>query len=285
MRAVYLTRPPLAARYDDINQHGNLTMDRQENQFDRYTDRARETMRLASDEARRLNHEYVETEHVLLGLVREGTGVGANILLCLGVKLDRVREQIEKLVKRGAEPVTVDPLPRTPRVTRMLERAAAEARKLGHNYVGTEHLLLGLISEQDGIAAQVLTALGLSLEQIRNETINLLGGLLPEEAMATTDQEIVKLAAMMSSPPAAMQSPEMATLMGQSIDGIFSSFIAMMNQPSPGIVEVEVVTRTVSFLLNLLSTPGSAMQSTLEARGVDVSALRAELEKYLSDLK
>jgi ATP-dependent Clp protease ATP-binding subunit ClpC len=155
--------------------------------FERFTDRARKVMALANQEAQRFNHEYIGTEHILLGLVKEGSGVGANVLKNLGVDLRKVRLEVEKLVKSGPEMVTMGKLPQTPRAKRVIEYAIEEARNLNHNYVGTEHLLLGLLREQDGVAAQVLMNLGLRLEDVREEVLNLLGaGVESEESAATS---------------------------------------------------------------------------------------------------
>jgi len=143
--------------------------------FERFTDRARKVMALANQEAQRFNHEYIGTEHILLGLVKEGSGVGANVLKNLDVDLRRVRMEVEKLVKSGPDMVTMGKLPQTPRAKKVIEYAIEEARNLNHNYVGTEHLLLGLLREQDGVAAQVLINLGLRLEDVREEVLNLLG--------------------------------------------------------------------------------------------------------------
>jgi ATP-dependent Clp protease ATP-binding subunit ClpC len=155
--------------------------------FERFTDRARKVMALANQEAQRFNHEYIGTEHILLGLVKEGSGVGANVLKNLGVDLRKVRLEVERLVKSGPEMVTMGKLPQTPRAKRVIEYAIEEARNLNHNYVGTEHLLLGLLREQDGVAAQVLMNLGLRLEDVREEVLNLLGaGVEAEETSAMT---------------------------------------------------------------------------------------------------
>ncbi len=143
--------------------------------FERFTDRARKVMALANQEAQRFNHEYIGTEHILLGLVKEGSGVGANVLKNLDVDLRKVRLEVEKLVKAGPDVVTMGQLPQTPRAKKVIEFAIEEARNLNHNYVGTEHLLLGLLREQDGVAAQVLMNLGLKLEEVREEVLNLLG--------------------------------------------------------------------------------------------------------------
>jgi ATP-dependent Clp protease ATP-binding subunit ClpC len=143
--------------------------------FERFTDRARKVMALANQEAQRFNHEYVGTEHILLGLVKEGQGVAANVLHNLQVDLKKIRLEVEKIVKSGPNMVTMGKLPQTPRAKKVIEFAIEEARNLGHNYVGTEHLLLGLLREHDGVAAQVLMNLGLKLDDVRAEVLNILG--------------------------------------------------------------------------------------------------------------
>ena len=152
--------------------------------FERFTDRARKVMALANQEAQRFNHEYIGTEHILLGLVKEGSGVGANVLKNLDVDLRKVRLEVEKLVKSGPDMVTMGKLPQTPRAKKVIEYAIEEARSLNHNYVGTEHLLLGLLRENDGVAAQVLMNLGLKLEEVREEVLNLLGAGMDVEPSA-----------------------------------------------------------------------------------------------------
>jgi len=132
-------------------------------------------MALANQEAQRFNHEYIGTEHILLGLVKEGSGVGATVLKNLEVDIKKLRLEVEKLVKSGPDMVTMGKLPQTPRAKKVIEYAIEEARSLNHNYVGTEHILLGLLRESEGIAAQVLMNLGLKLEDVRQEVLNLLG--------------------------------------------------------------------------------------------------------------
>jgi len=153
--------------------------------FERFTDRARKVMALANQEAQRFNHEYIGTEHILLGLVKEGSGVGANVLKNLDVDLRKVRLEVEKLVKSGPDMVTMGKLPQTPRAKKVIEYAIEEARNLNHNYVGTEHLLLGLLREHDGVAAQVLMNLNLKLEEVREEVLNLLGAGTESEETTT----------------------------------------------------------------------------------------------------
>src|SRR5438132_981672 len=143
--------------------------------YERFTDRARKVMQLANQEAQRFNHEYIGTEHILLGLVKEGSGVAANVLKNLDVDLRKIRLEVEKLVQSGPDMVTMGKLPHTPRAKKVIEYAMEEARNLNHNYVGTEHVLLGLLREQEGVAAQVLMNLGLKLEDVREEVLNLLG--------------------------------------------------------------------------------------------------------------
>ena len=143
--------------------------------FDRFTDRARKVMNLAKQEAQRLNHEYIGTEHILLGLIQEGSGVAASVLKNLGIDLKKIRSEIEKIVKGSPTMVTMGSLPFTPRAKKVLELSLEEASQLGHNYIGTEHLLLGLIKENEGIAARVLTNLGVKLEEVREEVLEFLG--------------------------------------------------------------------------------------------------------------
>ena len=143
--------------------------------YERFTDRARKVMQLANQEAQRFNHEYIGTEHVLLGLIKEGSGVAANVLKNLDVDLRKIRMEVEKLVQSGPDMVTMGKLPQTPRAKKVIEYSMEEARNLNHNYVGTEHILLGLLREQEGVAAQVLMNLGLKLEDVREEVLNLLG--------------------------------------------------------------------------------------------------------------
>ncbi|MHC4123634.1 MAG: Clp protease N-terminal domain-containing protein, partial [Planctomycetota bacterium] len=152
--------------------------------FERFTDRARKVMALANQEAQRFNHEYIGTEHILLGLVKEGSGVGATVLKNLDVDIKKLRLEIEKLVKSGPDMVTMGKLPQTPRAKKVIEFAIEEARALNHNYVGTEHILLGLLRESEGIAAQVLMNLGLKLEDVRQEVLNLLGAGVDQEPIA-----------------------------------------------------------------------------------------------------
>src|SRR5262245_29798434 len=123
--------------------------------YERFSDRCRKVMQLANQEAQRFNHEYIGTEHILLGLVKEGTGVAANVLNTLGIDLNRVRWEVEKIVLPGLNVAILGKLPQTPRAKKVIEYSIDEARTFNHDHVGTEHLLLGLLREQDNVAAQI----------------------------------------------------------------------------------------------------------------------------------
>ena len=131
--------------------------------YERFTDRARKVMQFANQEAVHLGHEYIGTEHMLLGLVNEGSGVAANVLKNLNVNLAKIREEVEKIVMPGPDMIAMGKLPQTPRAKQVLQYAMEEAKDLKHNYVGTEHLLLGLLREEEGVAAQVLMNVGVNL--------------------------------------------------------------------------------------------------------------------------
>ena len=141
--------------------------------FDKFTERARKVLQLAQEEAQRFNHNYIGTEHLLLGLVREGEGVAAKVLANLGVELNKVRSAVEFIIGRGDRPVTGD-IGLTPRAKKVIELSVDEARRLNHHYIGTEHLLLGLVREGEGIAAGVLESLGVSLDKVRSQVIYVL---------------------------------------------------------------------------------------------------------------
>ncbi len=143
--------------------------------FEKFTDRSRKVFALANQEAQRFNHEYIGTEHILLGLVKEGSGVGAHALQEFEIDLPKVRLELGKLVEQGPETVTMGKLPQTPGTNSLILSAIEEARKLSHNYVGTEHLLLGLLHEHEGFATSVLRNLGVKLEEVRERVLILLG--------------------------------------------------------------------------------------------------------------
>jgi ATP-dependent Clp protease ATP-binding subunit ClpC len=145
------------------------------NLHNRFTDRARKVMALANQEAKHFDHEYIATEHVLLGIIKEGNGVAATILKNLKVDLSTLRNEVEKCLPSGSDIVTMQKLPQTPRTKKVIDYSMEEARNFKHNYVGTEHLLLGLLREQEGLAAQVLMNIGVKLDEVRAEILKLLG--------------------------------------------------------------------------------------------------------------
>jgi ATP-dependent Clp protease ATP-binding subunit ClpA len=173
--------------------------------YERFTDRARKVMQLANQEAQRFNHEYIGTEHILLGLVKEGSGVAANVLKNLDIDLRKIRLEVEKIVQHGpgGEQVVMGRLPHTPRAKKVIDYSVEEARNLNHNYVGTEHLLLGLLREQEGVAAQILMNLGLKLEDVREEVLNLLGATPPKHS------EVEKPHVVLDQPPEPLTEAEL----------------------------------------------------------------------------
>ena len=154
--------------------------------FERFTDRARKVMSIANQEAQHLGHEYIGTEHILLGLIKEGSGVGASVLRHLDVDLTALRDEAGKLIKSGSSTGIIGKLPHTPGSKKVIEYAIQEARGLNVGYIGTEHVLLGLLRVQDDVAAVVLTRLGLKLEDVRREISSLLGQF--SSTTASTDE-------------------------------------------------------------------------------------------------
>jgi ATP-dependent Clp protease ATP-binding subunit ClpC len=150
--------------------------------FERFTERARQVVVLAQDEARALNHNYIGTEHILLGLLREEEGLAARVLEGLDITVEEVRAQVQRLVGQGDEPPTGQ-IPFTPRAKKVLELSLKEALALGHNYIGTEHILLGVVRENKGVAARILLALDADAEKIRGAVIGMLGGMPPGDAV------------------------------------------------------------------------------------------------------
>src|ERR1022692_482260 len=153
--------------------------------FERFTDRARRVVVLAQEAARMLNHNYIGTEHILLRLIHEGEGVAAKALQTLGISLEAVRQQVEEIIGQGQQAPSGH-IPFTPRAKKVLELSLREALQLGHNYIGTEHILLGLIREGEGVAAQVLVKLGADLNRVRQQVIQLLHGYQGKEPAPST---------------------------------------------------------------------------------------------------
>jgi ATP-dependent Clp protease ATP-binding subunit ClpC len=153
--------------------------------FERFTERARRVVVLAQDEARMLNHNYIGTEHILLGLIHEGHGLAAKALESLGISLAVVQQQVEEIIGRGQQEPPSGHIPFTPRAKKVLELSLREALQLGHTYIGTEHILLGLIREGEGVAAQVLVGVGVDLNRARQQVIHLVTGRAePQDAVA-----------------------------------------------------------------------------------------------------
>ena len=150
--------------------------------FEKFTDKARRVVVLAQEEAKMLNHNYIGTEHLLLGLIHEGEGVAAKALEALNISLESVREQVQEIIGQGQTPPTGH-IPFTPRAKKVLELSLREALQLGHSYIGTEHLLLGLIREGEGVAAQVLTKLGADTNKVRQQVVQLLSGFQNQETV------------------------------------------------------------------------------------------------------
>jgi ATP-dependent Clp protease ATP-binding subunit ClpC len=151
--------------------------------FERFSDPARRVVVLAQEEARLLNHNYIGTEHILLGVIHEGEGVAARALRSLGINLDAVRQEVDEIIGRGGSPPSGH-IPFTPRAKKVLELSLREALQLGHNYIGTEHILLGLLREGEGVACQVLVKLGANLPKVRARVYELLAGGATEETTA-----------------------------------------------------------------------------------------------------
>lgn len=169
----YLDKAGQDAQDEAVRRHLASKPERKESMYERFTDRARKVMQLANQEAQRWNHEYIGTEHILLGLVKEGSGVAANALKNLNIDLHKIRQEVERIVQAGPDVVASGKMPQTPRAKKVIEYAIEEAHNLNHNHVGTEHLLLGLLLVREGVAAQVLMNLGLKLEDVREEVLSL----------------------------------------------------------------------------------------------------------------
>jgi ATP-dependent Clp protease ATP-binding subunit ClpC len=167
--------------------------------FERFTDRARRVVVLAQEEARMLNHNYIGTEHILLGLVRERDGVAAKALGSLNISLEAIRQQVEEIIGQGQAAPTGH-IPFTPRAKKVLELSLREALQLGHNYIGTEHILLGLIREGEGVAAQVLQKLGADLDRVRQTVIQLLSGYAAGKREGAGGEEVGGLSDAVAAP-------------------------------------------------------------------------------------
>ena len=195
--------------------------------YDRFTDCARKVIQLANQEAKRFHHEYIGTAQILLGLIKEGSGVAVNVLKNLHVDLKEMRLEIERRLEKGPNVVTMFKLPMTPKAKKVIEYAMEEARLLNHNYVGSEHLLLGLLREEEDVAAQVLAKFGLTLEAAREETLNLLGRGLdendapePDPAASTSSSGTTDRAVALDK-----QAATPGTFASRLFTELFSSFV------------------------------------------------------------
>jgi ATP-dependent Clp protease ATP-binding subunit ClpC len=200
--------------------------------FERFTDRARQTVVLAQEEARQLNHNYIGTEHLLLGLLRESEGVGAKALRRLGIRLDAVRADVVELIGSGSQPAPSGHIPFTPRSKKVLELSLREALTLGHNYIGTEHILLGLVREGEGVATQVLVKRGAELERIRATVLDMLRGLgnrpgpVPARRTPAADEAVSAAQELAGSAP--VGSHHLLEALARSEDSLASKALASL---------------------------------------------------------
>jgi ATP-dependent Clp protease ATP-binding subunit ClpA len=237
--------------------------------FERFTDRARRVVVLAQEEARLLDHNYIGTEHILLGLIHEGEGVAAEALNSLGIALDAVRSQVEEIIGQGSAAPTGH-IPFTPRAKKVLELSLRESLQLGHNYIGTEHILLGLVREGEGVAAQVLVKLGADLHSVRAEVIRLLEGYTGEA------------------------HPEGLTELRTTLTGIGRS-VAGMPRLSHDSTEAMDLAREIArkmghdtvqpadILLGLLGSSDLDVAVILQRLGVDLQLLKVRLDEMASE--
>jgi ATP-dependent Clp protease ATP-binding subunit ClpC len=191
-----------------------------------FTERVRKVLAMAREEACRLHHEYTGTEHILLGLIREGEGVAATILQNLSVELDVIPERLERIMHRGASRTSGPDLPYTSRAKKVLELAMAEAREVGHAYVGTEHLLMGLLREEKGLAAQVLGSLGVTTDNARREMLRILGSDRDPDRRTFAE-----------GPPHIPLPPELAV--GTMLDRLSAFISPASDRPVPSAIVVE----------------------------------------------
>ncbi|HTU24296.1 MAG TPA: Clp protease N-terminal domain-containing protein [Pirellulales bacterium] len=239
--------------------------------YDRFTDRTRKVMELANQEAQRFNHEHLGTEHILLGLVKEGSGVAANVLKNLDIDLRKIRLEVEKVIQSGPDMLMAGKLPLTPRAKKAINYALEEARNLNHNYVGTEHLLLGMLREKEGVAARVLIGLGLTLVEVRHEVLNLLGHVAEPAAEAAGGV----------AEPAAGEATrvESAILRSMPLTARAQKVFQLANETAQRLDSRTVEPEHV--LLGLLDEGSGAALRVLKQLGIDLRKLRLEFEKIV----
>jgi ATP-dependent Clp protease ATP-binding subunit ClpA len=229
--------------------------------FETFTDRGRKVMALANQEAQGFNHEYVGSEHILLGLVREDSGVAASIFKNRAIDSQKIRAETEKLIRAGPDMVTIGKLPLTPHAKRVIECAIEEARAFGHTYIGTEHLLLGILRDAGGAGAKVLQTLGLNLDSARKEIVSLVFPHVQELREAQ--------AAPLSQPP--QGDPE--TLRTRKVMQYALEEARASGSTAP---------RTEHLLLALLREPDGVAGRALANLGMTPEGLRAEIKRVLS---
>jgi ATP-dependent Clp protease ATP-binding subunit ClpA len=258
--------------------------------FERFTDRARRVVVLSQEEARRLGHNYIGTEHILLGLVHEGDGVGARSLEALGVDLAKVRRKVEEIIgESGSDAQPSAHIPFTPRAKKVLELSLREALQLGHNYIGTEHVLLGLVREGEGVAAQVLVALGADLSTVRSKVYQMLAGGAPSAAalVATPYARRMQLAGVRAAARASAGRARADDMLERSVDRIVfrrftvSAARVLLLAESEAMRLGHPTVRVAHLLLGLvLEGEGRAAQA-LTAAGVDLGRARSAVEQTL----
>jgi ATP-dependent Clp protease ATP-binding subunit ClpA len=242
--------------------------------YERFTDRAKKVIQLANEEAQRFNHEYIGTEHILLGLIKESGGVAANVLRHLGIDLRKVRLQVVRIVQSGPDMATMGKLPQTPRAKKVIEYTMEEARNLNHNYVGTEHILLGLLREEEGVAAQVLMNLGLNLKDVRAEVLRLVG----------RDPDIADRIRPGGAVPSAGRREREAAASNPSGYSLYSRFSERARKAMQLAYREAARLRdeyvgTHHFLLALIALDKCAAVDLLKRRKVDLQRVRSDLDR------
>ena len=210
--------------------------------FERFTDRARRVVVLAQEEARMLNHDYIGTEHILLGLIHEGDGVAYRALTQMGISLADVRRAIQEIIGEGHRTPTGH-IPFTPRAKKVLELSLREALQLGHNYIGTEHILLGLVREGEGVAAQVLERFGANLDQVRHTVIELLSGYAGAQSAAVGSGSVEEVEAVLAWSASAESSPSCPTCRSSLAETLAATMIELKVGDEPTMVKMAYCNR------------------------------------------